>query len=84
MGRLGHLVLLGVHEQLLIQLFAGAQAGDLDLHVDTRLVAVKTDQAVSKIHDLDRFPHIQHIDTAALGKSPACSTSCAASVMVIK
>ena len=44
-GGLLHFVLLGVHQQLLIQLFAGTQAGNLDLHVHPRLIAVETDEA---------------------------------------
>lgn len=47
-GGFGHLVLLGVHEQFLVQLFAGAQTGDLDLHIYARLVAVEAYQAVGR------------------------------------
>ena len=65
-GGFGHLVLLGVHEQFLVQLFAGAQTGDLDLHIYARLVAVEAYQAVGQIHDLDRLAHVQHVDAAAL------------------
>ena len=65
-GGFGHLVLLGVHEQFLVQLFAGAQTSDLDLHIYARLVAVEAYQAVGQIHDLDRLTHVQHVDAAAL------------------
>ena len=69
MGGFGHLVLLGVHEQFLVQLFAGAQTGDLDLHIYARLVTVEAYQAVGQIHDLDRLAHVQHVDAAALRKT---------------
>ena len=63
-----HLVLLLVHHQLLIELLAGAQAHDLDLHVHARLVAVETDELFGQVDDLDRLAHIQNIDAAALGQ----------------
>mgnify|MGYP007134714355 FL=1 len=65
-GGFGHLVLLGVHEQFLVQLFAGAQTGDLDLHIYAWLVAVEAYQAVGQIHDLNRLAHVQHVDATAL------------------
>ena len=68
-GGLLHFVLLGVHQQLLIQLFAGTQAGNLDLHVHPRLIAVKADQTGGKVHNAHRLAHIQHIDAAAFGKT---------------
>ena len=63
-----HLVLLLVHHQLFVELLAGAQAHHLDLHVHARLVAVKADELLGKVHDLDRLPHVQHIDVAAFGQ----------------
>ena len=61
-----HLVLLLVHHQLFVKLFTGAQAHDLDLHIHTRLVAVKADELLGQVHNAHRLAHIQHIDIAAL------------------
>ena len=63
-----HLILLLVHHQFFVELLARTQTHDLDLHIHARLIAVKADELLGKIHDLDRLAHVQHIDIAALGQ----------------
>ena len=57
---------LAVEQQLLVQFFARAQAGILDLDVLVRLIAGKADQVARKVDDLDRPAHVEDEDLAAL------------------
>ena len=69
-GGAAHLVLLGIEHEFLVQLFARAQAGDLDGDIGARLIAVEADQAGRQVHNAHGFAHVQHIDAAAFGKTP--------------
>ena len=63
----GLLEALLLHEQLLVELLAGAQAGVLDGDVHVGLVAGQADQVPGHVVDLDRLAHVQHEDLTALG-----------------
>ena len=88
-----HRRLLAV-EQFLVQLLAGAQAGEADLDVVVRLQPGQPDHLARQIDDLHRLAHVEHEDAALLAlagsaASPtpmtlACSTSPTASRTVMK
>ena len=54
------------HQLLLIQLFAGAKTGILNLDVNIRLISGKLDQVARQSVNLNRFTHVKHEDLAAL------------------
>ena len=60
----GGLVVLLVEEKLLVELFAGAQAGADDLFLAG---AVEADHLFGQVLDFDRFAHVQDEELAALG-----------------
>ena len=60
------LSLLRLGQQILMQLLAGPQAGDLDVHIHARLVAVEADEAVGNVQNPDLFAHVDGINAAGL------------------
>lgn len=53
-------------EDFLVQLFAGAEAGVLNLDILAGLEAGESNHAAGKVGDFDRFAHVEHEDFAAV------------------
>ena len=58
---------LGVVEELLVQLLARPQADDLD-RLRIGVAPSESDQVSGEVHDLDRLPHIEDEQVAALAE----------------
>ena len=57
---------LGLEQQLLIELLAGAQPGILDLDIHIRFKAGEADHLAGHVVDFDGAAHIQHEDLALM------------------
>ncbi len=55
-----------VHQDLLVELLAGAQSGELDLDIPVRDEAGQLDEVLGEVKDLDRVAHVEHEDIAAV------------------
>ena len=55
-------------EDFLVELFAGADAGVLDLDVRALLEAREADEVVGEVHDLYGLAHVEHEELAPLAE----------------